>query len=128
MIVLDTHVLIWLVAAPERLSDAVVAALAESDRAISTITVQEIAYLVMRGKVRLDRPVGAWIADVLAVHEIQALPPSVAVAVRAGCLDASRFPGDPADRLIYATAVEHGGRLATADERLRAADPARALW
>jgi PIN domain nuclease of toxin-antitoxin system len=128
VIVLDTHVLVWLAAAPDRLSDPARAAIADDDPAISTITAQEIAYLVTRGRIELDRPVAAWVADVLAAHAVQALAPSVGVAVRAGCLESSRFPGDPADRLIYATAVEHGARLATADERLRAADPARVVW
>jgi PIN domain nuclease of toxin-antitoxin system len=128
VIVLDTHVFVWLAAAPERLSQAVRRALAEDSSAISTITVQEVAYLVMRGRIELDRPVGAWVSDVLAVHEIEPVAPGVAVAVRAGSLEPSRFPGDPADRLIYATAVEHGARLASADERLRAADPARVIW
>jgi PIN domain nuclease of toxin-antitoxin system len=48
--------------------------------------------------------------------------------VRAGSLDVAEFPGDPADRLIYATAIEHGSRIASADERLRAADPKRVVW
>jgi PIN domain nuclease of toxin-antitoxin system len=52
----------------------------------------------------------------------------VSIAVRAGSLDAHTFPGDPADRLIYATAVDHGCRIASADRRLHAAGPARLLW
>jgi len=38
------------------------------------------------------------------------------------------FPGDPADRLIYATAVAHGVRLITRDERISAFDPQRTIW
>jgi predicted nucleic acid-binding protein len=45
-----------------------------------------------------------------------------------GSLDTDAFPGDRADRLIYATAVEHGSRIASADRRLHAADPARVVW
>jgi PIN domain nuclease of toxin-antitoxin system len=98
--------LIWLAHAPERLGDAAREALSEEvQRAVSTISAQEIAYLVMRRRLELDRPVARWIADVLSVHEVQAIPPSVAIAVRAGSLDAS-FAGDPADRLIYATALD----------------------
>ncbi|MGH2745283.1 MAG: type II toxin-antitoxin system VapC family toxin [Thermoleophilaceae bacterium] len=129
MIVLDTHALIWLAAEPERLGDGARDAIAaEADRAISTISAQEIAYLVLRGRIELDRPVRVWIADVLRTHEVRAVAPGVAIAVRAGSLDAAKFPGDPADRLIYATALEHGGRVASADERLRALDPARIIW
>ncbi|MGH2824083.1 MAG: PIN domain-containing protein, partial [Thermoleophilaceae bacterium] len=55
MIVLDTHALIWLAAEPERLGDGARDAIAaEADRAISTISAQEIAYLVLRGRIELD--------------------------------------------------------------------------
>jgi PIN domain nuclease of toxin-antitoxin system len=129
MIVLDTHVLVWLAVAPERLGDSASEALEdETDRAISTISAQEIAYLVMRRRMELDRPVATWIADVLGSHDVRAIAPTVAIAVRAGSLDAARFPGDPADRLIYATALEHIARVVSADERLRAVDPARVIW
>ena len=129
MIVLDTHALVWLATAPERLGDRARESIAaDGDCAISTISAQEIAFLVMRRRIELDRPVARWIADVLRAHEVRALAPTVSIAVRAGSLDPAGFPGDPADRLIYATAVEHGSRLASADRRLHAADPARVLW
>lgn len=129
MIVLDTHALIWLADAPDRLGEAARKALSdETDRAISTISAQEIAYLVMRRRLELDRPAARWIADALNVHEVQPIAPSVAIAVRAGSLDAASFPGDPADRLIYATAVEQAARIVSADERLRAVDPERVIW
>jgi PIN domain nuclease of toxin-antitoxin system len=129
VILLDTHALVWLAVAPERLGKQARGAIhAEADRAISTISAQEIAYLVMRGRMELDRPVRVWIADVLRAHDVQALAPTLSIAVRAGGLDSAEFPGDPADRLIYATAVEHGSRIASADERLQSADPARVVW
>jgi PIN domain nuclease of toxin-antitoxin system len=128
VIVLDTHVLYWLVAAPERLGRAAAEALADVDRSISTVSLHEIAYLVARGRVTLDRTLGRWVSDTLSLHGIRAVPPDVAIALRSGSLDPKRFPGDPADRLIYATAVERGARLVSADERLLAADPARVVW
>jgi len=129
VIVLDTHVLVWLAAASERLGLAAREALSEgAELAISTISIQEIAYLVTSGRVGLDRPLKAWVADVLSAHDVRPIAPSVSVALRAGALDDEAFPGDPADRLIYATAVEFDAQLATADARLRAADPARVAW
>lgn len=128
MIVLDTHVLIWLANRPERLSAAAAGAIEmDEEPAISTITAQEIAYLAMRDKIELDSPAGAWIADALAKHQITPIEPDIAIAVRAGSLEAP-FPGDPADRAIYATAVERGARLISADTRLRDFDPARVVW
>lgn len=128
MIVLDTHALIWLVSAPDRLGDAAAQEIKDAELAVSTISVHEIAYLVTRGRLDLDRPLETWVRNALNVHRVRALAPTVAIAVRAGRLDLDRFPGDPADRLIYATAVEHAARLASADERLRAADPPRVIW
>lgn len=128
MIVLDTHALVWLASAPERLGAAASAAIEHAELSVSTVSLHEIAYLVMRGRLELDRPLEKWVANVLSVHRVRALAPDVAIALRAGSLDPVRFPGDPADRLIYATAVEHGARLVSADERLRAADPERVVW
>jgi PIN domain nuclease of toxin-antitoxin system len=129
VIVLDTHTLIWVALEPERLSAAAVEAIdAEPQRAISAITAQEVAYLVARKRVDLYSPVRVWLGDVLGALEAQALPATTAIAIRAGSLDPTDFHGDPIDRLIYATAVEHDARLVTADERLREADPARVVW
>jgi PIN domain nuclease of toxin-antitoxin system len=129
VIVLDTHVLVWLVAAPERVTAKARGAIEmDGDPAISTISAQEISYLVMRGRIELDRPARIWIADALAACGIEALAPTLAVGVRAGSFPRGEFPGDPADRLIYATALEHGARLVSADQRLHEVDPARLVW
>ncbi|HEU4735557.1 MAG TPA: type II toxin-antitoxin system VapC family toxin [Solirubrobacterales bacterium] len=129
MILLDTHVLVWLAGARERLSTTAEEAI-ESDQelAISVASVQEIAYLVARGRLVMDRPVETWIGDALNVHEVRALAPTVSAALRAGSLDPVEFHGDPVDRLIYATAVEHDARLISADGRLRSSDPTRVVW
>ena len=129
MILLDTHVLIWLAGARERLSSAAREKIeAAHELAISVASVQEIAYRVARGRLTMDRPVETWIADALSVHEVRALAPTVSTALRAGSLDPAEFHGDPADRLIYATAVDQDALLVSADERLRSCDPARVVW
>lgn len=129
MILLDTHVLLWLAGARERLSSAAREKIDSAhELAVSVISVQEIAYLVARGRLAMDRPVETWISDALNVHEISALSPTVSTALRAGSLDPVEFHGDPADRLIYATAVEHDALLVSADGRLRRSDPARVVW
>ena len=129
MIVLDTHAFVWMVDARERLSPAAREAIAtEAEPALSTASIQEIAYLQARGRLVMDRPLARWIGDALSVHRVRVLAPTVPTALRAGLLDPAEFHGDPIDRLIYATAVEHDARLITADQRLRDADPARAVW
>ena len=55
------------------------------------------------------------------------IAPDAAVALDAALLD-DTFPGDPADRLIYATARRAGARLVTRDQRITAFDAARAVW
>jgi len=128
LILLDTHAFIWLADGSERLSEPARKAIAEdAEPAISTISVQEIAYLTMRGRLELDRPVGAWVGDALGTHDVGALPPTVAIALRAGSLDLA-FPGDPADRIIYATALECGTRLVSRDTDITDFDPARIVW
>jgi PIN domain nuclease of toxin-antitoxin system len=54
-------------------------------------------------------------------REVRTIPITPAIAVAAAQLPRD-VPNDPGDRLIYATAVEHGWRLVSKDQRLRAAD------
>jgi PIN domain nuclease of toxin-antitoxin system len=49
-------------------------------------------------------------------------------ATRAGGLDRKTFPGDSADRIIYATALECGTRLVSQDSNITKFDPARIVW
>lgn len=116
-LVLDTHVLQWWSAEPDRLSAKASAAIEASDEiAVSAITWFELAWLASRGRISLDLPVRAWLTELGA--DVRTLGITPAVASTAADLPAT-FPGDPADRLIYATAIEHGCRLATKDHRLR---------
>jgi PIN domain nuclease of toxin-antitoxin system len=129
VILLDTHALVWLAGPGDHLSKRALSAIeSDRERAISTASVQEIAYMAARGRIEIDRPVTAWIGDALSVHEARVLAPTVSTAVRAGSLDPAAFHGDPFDRLIYATSVEHDIQLVSADERLRQWDPPRVVW
>lgn len=84
--------------------------------------------LHVRGRISLDREVGRWVRQALAEPRVEPLAPSAEVAVVAGLLDARSFPGDPVDRLIYATARAHGATLLTRDEAIRAFDGQSTLW
>ncbi|MCZ6872781.1 MAG: PIN domain-containing protein [bacterium] len=53
---------------------------------------------------------------------------SADIAIRAGGLGQQGLYGDPADRLIVATAIEHGVELVTKDRRLRSFAPVRTVW
>lgn len=80
-------------------------------------TFWEVAMLASRGRVALDREPLSWARDLLAGGKVEAaaLTPSAAMSA-AGLVD---FPGDPADRFIYATARELGVPLASKDRLLR---------
>jgi len=116
-VVLDTHVLQWWSAEPERLSAAATRAIEASDElCISAITWFELAWLASHERIVLDVPARSWLAALAA--EVRTLGITPAIADTAVSLPVA-FPGDPADRLIYATAIEHGCRLVTKDSRLR---------
>ena len=69
MIVLDTHAWIWWVADPARLSTAARKAIEkERVRGICAISVWELAVLIQRGRLVLDRDVADWVRDALAVR------------------------------------------------------------
>lgn len=129
MIVLDTHAWLWWLAAPERLSRTAEQAIERASRiGISTLSAWEVTMLALRGRISLDREASLWVGQALADERVEPLAPSANVAVSAGLLDAQSFPGDPVDRLIYATARSTGATLITRDAAIRAFDSASTLW
>lgn len=114
---LDTHVLHWWSAEPQRLSQAAGRAVEQADElAIAAITWFELAWLAEHERIQLTVPVGSWLQRL--AEDVRTVGITPAVAAAAVALPSS-FPGDPADRLIYATAVEHGWNLVTKDSRMR---------
>ena len=118
MILLDTHVLLWLRLGSERLRGLarreVERAWPTGEAAVSAITFWEVALLHERGKMTLLRDIPSWRRQLLqaGLHEI---PVDGEIGIRAWSLD--DLHGDPADRLIVATALG-GHRLVTADRRI----------
>jgi PIN domain nuclease of toxin-antitoxin system len=114
---LDSHALQWWSAEPDRLSPAALAAIEAADElAVASISWFELAWLAEHQRILLSLPVRAWLAQLAEL--VRTLVISPAVAATAAALPAS-FPGDPADRLIYASSLEHGLQLVTKDQRLR---------
>jgi PIN domain nuclease of toxin-antitoxin system len=129
VIVLDTHVWLWLIAEPERLSESASAAIDQaSSVGVSTLSAWEVTMLAVRGRITLDRDVSLWVKQALANARVQSLAPSAEIAVAAGLLDAKSFPGDPIDRLIYATARAARAHLVTRDNAIRDFDPELTIW
>lgn len=111
-ILLDTHVWIWAVAGnvrAERLKGF-------SGRcAISVISIWEIGMLEAKGRLELIPNVETWVEHNLkAPLHLQPLTPDI--ALRSSRLEA--FHGDPADRILVATALETCQPLVTADQKI----------
>lgn len=126
LIVLDTHVLLWARAAPERLTPVAHAALeGAAGWVISDITLWEIAMLHRKGRIKLATPLAEYLREVAG--EAQVLPISPAIAAAVGALPEDFPARDPADRIIYATARTHELPLVSSDRQLRSHDLA-VVW
>lgn len=133
MTLIDTHALLWWRAGGRRLSTRATRALSVADEVyISTITCWEMALLVARGRIRIDRDPHTWFRDLFAEQAAQPIPVSPEAAVKAGQLAREGLGGDPADGIIYATALEHGLPIVTKDRRIadfaRARGDVKTIW
>jgi PIN domain nuclease of toxin-antitoxin system len=119
VLLLDTQVLLWLSAEPERIGTEVhrriKTGLAAAENSVSSISFWEIAMLIGKGRYRLVKPVLDWREDLLA-RGIAEIPVDGAIAAQAGGLDWEH--GDPADRIVVATAMRLGATLLTTDRRI----------
>lgn len=120
-VLLDTHVLVWLALGDGRLRPSarrrIEDAAQEQALWVSAITPWEIGMLVAKGRLVLDRDVMDWLQAVLALPGIRLAPLEPALAVASTRLP-GEMHGDPADRLIVATARRLGATLITADVAL----------
>jgi PIN domain nuclease of toxin-antitoxin system len=126
--VLDTHAWVWWVDEDPRLSDAARSAIAESEELlVSAISAWEIATLERLGRLKLVPDTRVWVRRALAQPRVVTVPVSPDIALAAGSL-LPPFPGDPADRVVFATALERSAKLVTGDRRMARHDPERVVW
>ncbi len=120
MIVVDTCVVIWIAGEPHLLSTAAARALTEARKnngvAISDVTLYELAWLVQNNRIHMAISLEAFLAQVEARFIV--LPVTAAIA-RLATKFAAPYPSDPMDRLIGATALDHGVPLVTRDKAIR---------
>lgn len=116
-VLVDSHVLHWWSAEPAKLSKPATRAIEDADElAVASITWFELAWLAENGRITIAVPTRAWLEEL--ARDVRTVGTTPTVASTAVALP-STFLGDPADRLIYATAIEHGWQLVTKDRRLR---------
>ena len=128
MIVLDTHAWIWWVSDPDRIGRQARREIARARRVgVPAICCLEVATLAERRRIELDRPTIEWLEDALHEPNVDLLPLTPAVAVKAATLG-DGFHGDPADRLIVATAILYSAKLITRDDRIRTWPAAESVW
>ena len=128
MIVLDTATWLWRASDPKRLTGKARRAIDDAERAlVSAISVWEVAMLVAKRRIQLDRPVEQWVDIALALPGIQLAALDPAIAVRSTKLPGEFHP-DPADRIIVATALEHAAAIITPDERILSYPHVQSAW
>jgi PIN domain nuclease of toxin-antitoxin system len=126
--VLDTHAWVWWLDGDPRLSDAARTAIDTSgELTVSAISVWELATLERLGRLTLLPDIRRWVRRALAQPGVAPCAVTPEIALAAGSL-LPPFPGDPADRIIYATALARGARLVTGDRRIARHDPERVVW
>ncbi len=130
MIVVDSHIVAWLLLAPHRLSGAAAEAIRTCEDsgdllAVSGSTLYEVALMIARNRIGTNLPLQQLmdeVADRLAVLSITA-----EIAITAAKMPAG-FPRDPFDRIIAATAIVHGAPLVTADGPIRQSGAVATIW
>lgn len=129
MILLDTHVLVWLALEPQKLSSVAKAAILNARRnsllAIAGISLWEIAWLVENKRIETPLSVESFVRD--CVSKVRVIPETPEIAARAVTFPAS-YPRDPQDRLIGATALVEGIPLVTHDKLIRKSHLISTIW
>ena len=120
-VLLDTHVWVWLMEGRSGVSPEAVQLMErageESFLRVSTISAWEIGMLEARGRLRFDIPCEEWVEHAFGLPGLSLMPLTPSICVRSSRLPGV-FHGDPADRLIVATARELGAVLLTRDEQI----------
>jgi PIN domain nuclease of toxin-antitoxin system len=130
VILLDTHVVVWLAFEPNRISRKAKLAIERARTnaeglAISDITLLELATLVNKGRIRIDISLDSFLLEIESRFIV--LPMNARVCARSMEMK-SAYPQDPADRIIGATALVAGLQLLTADNQIQRSKVVDTIW
>jgi PIN domain nuclease of toxin-antitoxin system len=129
-LLLDTHVWLWLMIGEGDMKPSAVRAMEEGASRgllrVSAISVWEVAMLEAKGRIRLSKDCLSWVNEALRAPGVALATLTPEVAVESSRLPGT-FHGDPADRILVATARREGAILLTRDERILAYGKAKHL-
>lgn len=121
-VLLDTHVWLW-VASGERIAPAarrrIEQAAGEDGLTLSPISLWEVGMLSAKGRIAVQPDCMAWVTTALARTGVRLLPISAQIAVGSSFMPGG-FHGDPADRIIVASAFASSATLITRDAQILA--------
>lgn len=130
MLVMDTHTWFWSLTEPEKLSKASLDFIRRTEtdqRTIASISIWEFAMMVARGWIEIKMTAEQWLDYAIRKTGLRVLELSSKVAVES-CELPGDFHGDPADRIIVATARVHGATVVTKDKKILTYPHVKAIW
>lgn len=131
MILLDTHVLVWLLVDEDRLSQRATSAIQRArvsdGLAIADVTMWELAFLIARGTLRTRGTIENTVYNFVTRSGANVKPITAEIAALATQFP-DNYPKDPIDRLIGATARAEGIALVTRDEKIRRSPLLKTIW
>jgi len=127
-LLLDTHAWVWWCAGSPHLSERASKAIRSADViGVSPLSCWEVGMLVAKKRLDLDRDVEVWVDQALRMPKVRLFPLTPRVALKSAQLGVG-FHGDPVDRILIATATEHGIPLVSKDERIASYKNLRVIW
>lgn len=119
-LLLDTHIWIWFALGDKKNLGKPFLDNVQKDKFqfyISAISLWELGMLVSKGRLSLDVDVQKWVATALGLMNVKVVDINMQIALASACLSED-FHGDPADRIILATAMELNYTLASKDKKM----------
>ncbi len=121
LVLLDTHILIWLRSGNSRLKPPIIklveSCFREGKLCLSPISAWEIGVLVSKHRLDLGQSPNAWIKDFARKFNVSVLEFTSEIAINSSFLP-GEVHGDPADRILIATAIAYSAAILTADKNI----------